>query len=1524
MGTFNYSRLKYFDKHGRELLIKPVPHVRLSINNHNIPEFGAEYAFVNGDPLSQNLPLNSSMLQLKAGSRFNITDSSSDLDVTITITKDGSTNKTEGLIRNTSQHTGYTLESYPSSNGTENTPIIRYNDASVADRVSMLSLGDLGIDNDARFFPTYTFESRVNFDKISTGLIETQTIYVLVENENDTDDNGVPKMTSVMEYAATNADASSYINRFQLFFFIDCREQKDFRMFHVKYDEMEWSDRTILDFRKDYEDGSNDNGYSVHVGFMGENDGVYEQKLYVCVLDTSTAGEGYPGDVYPVGEILMCAETEGEDERYRAFFTNFGVPDPKEYDKIFNETDMNEDLPDFESVNRHSKKLFLAYSEIFPYVGSYKALINAVKFLGYEDEIFFKEWYKEIGNSAMEDSGYTTYEITYGSKIHRNVIQSVGISERIHLRKMNWLSMLYRMSIELDETDDLFGFPQVMTNYRNFNTDKLMKLFGLKNWLEKYIIGVNCHIIDIGGEGLVFERYNLQKFGAYQKVIDYTHEGTVSPVFKNSVESMIDGSANINVELYPCGEALTIEDCENLTFADLCEGYFNESGVFCKFDSSVGDNSAYRYFGKTFEFNENIESVTIRTRGTHDSFIYNSDTATSDIYQNFASIIIDNNDIQFDVTHDFNKPLNSPFKRLPFIEVENGIIKRFVNDRDNTGELQYYANIYPDTSNGILYYRIDLMREDNVTTSKTYWLDEIPTLLPPTSTLSSNNVVITPPSRRLGTDNTVQNMIRPYATPYTVNLDPGTDPTYYPQTWYTNYGLRFCIDNAHGMPCFKIIGYEEKQIMLNGNKTNHFPKLKQSGGMVDQYEYFLEIINGRMIFPSVDKDYVSVINFEYDPKTQKRRIYVTTYNDTYHSSIYTYMDGKTAVSNFVFGGEYSGFLSFYDIDPEHAVVFNNIKSINVTHAGDYEVTALSYDKENCIFSKKAEGVCKVMTPSADLIILTADSSSNNAYEIYDPNASYDELSVVLSGMNSQKECLFGYEPKLQIDTVNGLNVVYEGIQKRIDGSTDFGTLHTLSKKDFSLATISSMSDRFDIPCYTEDVNHVRNIGFVMIRRTTHTSHLFCDSSSEMMNILSYMDIGSGTVIETLNELTQERYEVSGTMMDATLFVYNTLSEYPMYSTPGVLMPISNSSYDEYRFMPLFQLDAYDIIENFIGKPNISFYVIPTWTIPVYFGYLSSDINTLGFSIPFYPFSKTLKNESMGMIHFRNSHHQASNQPYFGHGSYRIIDTEIRNGGIGRLILYASVNPDPHQVKVEQRSFDGSTWFSPNSMDFMEYRVDVSSGASDNMEGYFGMIDNAEAQRAGWFIDPQYSVSLRDFDTMYAMQIWDWDTSIYGNTSDIETQYSYGIPVCINAPYVSLIPKINDDSYQFSLMENTKNGKYSIEWRIYKRIDGMNRRLVMKCKNKVLHLKLIEAGVYDIEYDYYDRSGNKYTKKMYNAITYMGSDYIIERKGRGGSLPYSFEWSDHVCAQNEIMYTFKWRDHVCALEDLSSDTYWEPI
>lgn len=1481
MGTFNYSRFRYFDKSGRELIVKPVPRVKISIKNNNIQELGAEYVLVNGYPSTDPIYQHSSMLQIRSGERFNISDPSSELNTVTTISNESGTNTIGGVISNAGGHTLYTLETYTSSNGTENYPKLGYNDGTDSDREFMLGPNNLNIENDSSFFPTYTFGARMNFRKISTGLIETQTLYVLVENENVTDDNGVPMMTSVKEYADTNQDASSYIDRFKLFFFIDCRKQSDFRMFHVKYDEMEWSDRTTLDFRKEQEDGSNENGYSVNIGFVGENDGVYEERLYVCLLDTSTAEEGYPGDAYPIGEILMCAETEGEDERYRTFFTNFGIPDPKEYDDIFNETDINEDLPDFESVNRHSKKMFLAYSEIFPYAGSYKALINAIKFMGYEGEIFFKEWYKEIGNSPTIDSGYTTYDIAYGSKIDRNFLQSTSVEERIHLRKMNWLSMIYKMNIELEETEDLFGFPQTITNYRNFNTDKLIKMIGLKKWLEKYVIGVNCHIIDIGGEGIVFERYSTQKFGTYQTVIDFTREGTISPIIKNDVEMMVDGSANIHVELHPHGNTLTIEDLKDETFGDLCDGYFNETGTFCGFDDNVEDSSVYRYFGKTFEFDNDFESVTIKTKGTHKSYMYNADSSIEgDIHTGFPSILINDNEILFDETHDFGLPLNSPFNRLPFIEIENGIIKRYINDHDGSETLKYYANIYPDSSYGMQFYRIDVLKEDDTDQTKTYWLDEIPTLLPPVSVLSDENVIITPASKRLATDPTVIDMIRSLDMPYNVPMDSSTVQGYNPQPWYTNYGFRFCIDNAHGIPCFKIVGYEEKQIMLGGDRTDHFPLLLHDGSS-GQFEYFMEIINGKIIFPDVNKDYVSAINFEYDPESKKRKIYVTTYKDSRYSSLYTYNNGTDIVENFIIGTNYEGFVQNYDTDPESAVLLDNTKNVNVTHAGEYSVSAITYDKGNCVFSKMAEGTCDVKTPSGDINILAVDSSSNNAYETYGTPASIEELVAIFTHMTLQEECIFGYEPKLQINSVDGMRISYNGIQEIADASEGGpGALHTVSKKDFSLATISSMSDRFDIPSWFYD-NRNRDIdpsigdditaptfGFIMVRRTNNSSHLFCDTMSERNTILTHMGISNHRIVDILQELTDSRYEVKGTMADVTLFAYNNICEYPIYSAPGAMIPIDEEN-GIFAFMPLYQMASYFIKNNILQMPNTAFYVIPTWTAPGTLSNLDSEINMLYLSIDFYPFDKLLKQESMGMMHFSNLNGGISHRmKYFGHGSYRIHNMD-KSPIIpaAHVYLYASQKPNLNNTLANQSTFDGSIWFSPNSMDFMEYKVDVSSDTSDNTDGYFDMVDNSETSKAKLFIDNQYSVSLRDFDTMYAMQIWNWDTSTYQNTASIETKYSYNIPICVKSPFIGIIPRINDNSYQFQLSYLGKEANYSIEWRVFKRIDGMKRRLVLKCRNRVLYLKLIEHGVYDIEFDYFDRNGNKYTKTMYNAVTY---------------------------------------------------------
>ena len=685
--------------------------------------------------------------------------------------------------------------------------------------------------------------------------------------------------------------------------------------------------------------------------------------------------------------------------------------------------------------------------------------------------------------------------------------------------------------------------------------------------------------------------------------------------------------------------------------------------------------------------------------------------------------------------------------------------------------------------------------------------------------------------------------------------------------------------------------------MLSGDRKTHFPG--ESGTTPissERYEYFLEIKKGRIIFDK-QNDLISVINFEFDEKTNERKIYVTTYDHKEYSSVYKYKVGDNEyVDAFSLGNDYGSFVEAYDNHTDEAIVYDNTKEFNVKHAGEYEISAITYNSDNCVFSKKTEGKCIVNTPSGELTILTADSSSNNAYNTNGSFATQEDLSSLLNIIDSQEECIFDYTPKLKFENKSENSISYSG------------DLYETSLNNPTIATISSMSDRFDIPCYYTDDDDHSNKGFALVRRTHHGSHLFCDSSAEVNDMLSRLSIDSSTMDSILKNLVELSYGLDGTMFDVTLFAYNVVGEYPMYSSPGVMVfnieePIVPNLY---WFMPLSTTQADDIIQNFLGRTDVAFYVIPTWTIPVNFWNLSSELNTINLTTSYYPFTKTLKNGSMGMLHFLDSYNKSTNGNNFGHGSYRIIDTNIVDTESGSIVLEASQGKPIKGKDYNQTSIDCSIWFSSCSMDFMEYKLDVSNGNVEMIGKVVPIIDNKPWKKSKVYIDEQYSVSLRDFDTMYAMQIWDFDSSTYAEVSDIKTKYKYDIPVCTNKPFIGLLAKVSGTN----LHTYETEPPMSIEWRIYKRIDGMRRKLVTKCMNNALLLRLIESGIYDVEFDIFDEFGNKYTKVMYNAVTYTGEyDHIYDdwynEDYEQEQIPYGFVWGTYVCEQDSSSYMFAW-------------------
>lgn len=1520
MGVFNYSKFHYFDKNGNEIILKHNANIRIVVTNHDHDDMSAEYAFVNSEPGFTNIAGNSSLVQIKPGARFNLANDSCVLSTTTYIydTSNGMQYEVQGGISN-SDSSSYVLVEYRSSNGSENYPQLIYNDVSNTDRENFID--NLHIDGSINFFPTYFFDGKIDFDKVSTSLVETQTIYVLIEDEYDKDSDGRSKFIPVWEYAAkadsfdpsdfenfdskvasydasissvkeslrdasvssteyvekvtelqtltsdkaeyinnyhaylSYSDAKEYINRFKLVFFIDCREQKDFRFFRLDYDELTWSDRYIMNLDSSVVmiDAStradiSDNGYSVNIGFSGENDGVYEQKMYVCLIDSSLATGDDPGEVFQIGSLRMCAETEGEDERYRTLFTNFGIPDPKEYNEIFNDADPLEDLPDYISINKNSKKMFLAYPDIFPYVGSYKALINAVKLLGYENDVFFKEWYKEIGTAVSENGGYTTYDMPLDGTINRNVISNLEISERIHLKKMNWVSMVYRINNELDQADDQYGFPTAITNYKNFNADNIAKLFSLKKWIDKYILGVNCIITDISGEGMVFERYALKTFGGYQHVIDYNNEKAVSPVIKTTTVVNTGDGADILVDVHT-GETLnTIGDYEYSRFSDFCEGYFDTNCIYHD-ERTSEDCSLYRYFGKTFELYDNINTFFIRAFGTHESFKLSSKS----IDPKGADLIIDNNQMFFDSRllckrNESKNTYISSERGLPIIQIEQGIIKKYKNGLDSIGEFAYYAKIYKVESTSESYYAIDVTNYENTNQPEdsSFIVYDVPTFIPPT--INSDSSIIPYYAKINGTEN--ENFI-----------NPRNSTTYIPNYYNTNNskqlnhftteGIRFCADDINGEMCIKIIGYEEKNISDNTNHQYQIPYIDKNSHEGD--EYFVEILSGKIIFTRTSDDTYAdtiIINFDYDKQTKNKHIYVTTETKSTQKSLYEYkIEENSYINRFTPNIQYVSFVHQYDINVDDIIIHNNTFSVNVKNVGEYSIDAVLYDEFNNIFETKSPTKVTVIQPPIDVSIWNKIANSGEPYKIdgikvTDTNEVID--SPEFSKYGTYENFIFTYTPKHQISTRRDLLIQYNGLQKSFDVSTnDPGTNLINPKLTYHGVQFSSMSDRL-FPIKIDS-------SFVYFAKfSQHGSHIFPESTNDVSTLIYNYSGKEKTknicydVSTLINDSSTD--DITGTCADVTIYVYNDLYEYPLFSIPGVMLPLRaypDSSYDGYVFKSFDNtLDA--SFFDYMPDTRHSFYAIPQWAVNCTFGNIDGRTNQFNITMDNYPFEQVFQKNS-GVTIFNTT--DAGDE--FGAGLYNLRSMDTQN-----VSMYAYARKPLFADNVYQSSVDGSIWLSPSHFGYITYMADVSVDGSDTQKYYLNLIKNSKYNKCSPIVDNQFSLTFRDFDPNYATEMW-IGLEVLNDPHVLFEYYAYNIPITTSYPEIILSkPTLNEDD------------KYTCIWKLYKRSKNNTRKLIFECTNHTSIFKLPEKGIYDIELEYFDMYGNKSTKSLISAITYV--------------------------------------------------------
>lgn len=251
-------------------------------------------------------------------------------------------------------------------------------------------------------------------------------------------------------------------------------------------------------------------------------------------------------------------ESEDEEERYKIHLNNINkdVLSMKDF-FIFKETDINEEGIDWIFLNRKRKEMLEIYSEIFNHVSSYKAIIKAINFFGYND-LTFNEYFQNINPESKKFGQVFNLELlnildknTKNIKYDNLAFNSLRNSGYI---KTNVFSLGYKATDEFGNFISGYSLKEVQ-----------IKLLGLKRWLHNNVVPLGAKIADINTKYKMQSNFVLNHETYMNKnfrVEEYSYGISFKPnIFKNIVTNG-NNTYDISIEFIT-----TLTDNEPLFFS---------------------------------------------------------------------------------------------------------------------------------------------------------------------------------------------------------------------------------------------------------------------------------------------------------------------------------------------------------------------------------------------------------------------------------------------------------------------------------------------------------------------------------------------------------------------------------------------------------------------------------------------------------------------------------------------------------------------------------------------------------------------------------------------------------------------------------------------------------------------------------------------------------------------------------------------------------------------------------------------
>jgi hypothetical protein len=243
--------------------------------------------------------------------------------------------------------------------------------------------------------------------------------------------------------------------------------------------------------------------FTLNIGHQADVEGVFLTVLRI--IDNTFSSR--PGLLF-FG--IYRAETEAEDERLGVLLSNIGRDVDAEQELILRDSEVDESNVDYILLNEKRKEMLLQGDQIWPYMGSYKGLVNMINWFGYYD-IRLKEYFLNVNSMDTEFGKYRQVPITFQLKNKKESGQSINIVPSKHYRKTSLFGLFYDIVKDSGEFDEN-GTPLTTDAFTFTNEEALIKFFALKKYLREKFLPLNCQITDITGEGVYYERYTINSW----------------------------------------------------------------------------------------------------------------------------------------------------------------------------------------------------------------------------------------------------------------------------------------------------------------------------------------------------------------------------------------------------------------------------------------------------------------------------------------------------------------------------------------------------------------------------------------------------------------------------------------------------------------------------------------------------------------------------------------------------------------------------------------------------------------------------------------------------------------------------------------------------------------------------------------------------------------------------------------------------------------------------------------------------